>query len=441
MSSYRKIYNQIGLFAATCPATGGHFLDYSGNLTTSMYSIVNGLTTGYSYNLINSIRRVYDIGYGFNQSRIDIKNLGNFGTVARPAITIPPISLQFSYYSYGLLNEARLGFIINTQSGNIPTNPPIYSSNICPISGFLDRTFQKDYSNSFVNVNNINEYWLSTYRDCKNFFVATIPNGDDLNKIQPVTQTLNNTTGKILKDNIYLYSFGDCYLNTYKFAATVGNFPQATADYICYNAMWLSGGSGNNIPSVNPKDGTLRSGTYYNLPPIYTGQQDSVILPGDISFNISETGNPLLFNFPIDFSDIKIQGFDYDISLNREPLQNLGYKLPLDRRINFPIYCNLNMNAIVGDNSTGSFIDFINKDTEYNIIINMKYSNLQFITGTAINLKFLSCKLNNFQISDSIQDKRTVTASFTTEINPNYSNRGFFMSGQLGIPSSNSPQY
>jgi hypothetical protein len=434
----RKIYNQAGI-AVSSDSSGYCFLDFSGNRTNSIYSNINGLT-GYSYNLVKPLTRIVDVSYGFSESRIDVKNMGNFGTIARPSIVSTPITLRFSYYLMGLINEARLGFIFAQPSGNNVNNPSIYD-NICPISGFLDRTYQPDYNDSFINYAGANEYWNNTHRDCKNFFVITKIGESDLKSSPSITQTLNNTTGTILKDNIYVYEFGNCYLNSYKASASVGNFPVASVDYTCYNVMYISGGSGQNIPAVNPKDFTLLSGITYNLPPMSSGELSTILLPGDITLNIMETGNNQITNLPISFSDIKVQNFDIDINLNREPLYNLGYRLPMDNIVNYPAYANLSLSAIVGNTSTGSFIDFINKDTEYDISVNMKYSRNSNITGTAILYRFLSAKFNNIQISESISNKKMVSFNVSNEMNPTTNSKGFFISGQLGVPNNNKPLY
>ena len=438
--SLRKIYNQIGIFAGCCPSTGFHYLDFYGNPINSIYSSFNN-STGYSYNRVNQLNRVIDAQYGFNESRIDIKNLGNYSTLARPSLVSPVVSLSLSYYSMGLINEARLGFVFNTPSGNNPNNQPIYSTNICPITGFLDRTYQQDFSNSFINTSGQNEYWLNTNRDCKNLFIITNDSYDDLKYSNGNIQSLNGTTGTFINNNVHMFSFGDCYLENYKFSAAVGSFPQVSVDYSAYNVIYSSGASGINIPSVNPKDLTIRTGIYFNIPEIYTGNQCTVLAPGDIKLSISLTGTNQTVELPVALSDLKVQNFNIDLNLNREPLQNLGYRLPLDRRINPPVYANLTLSAIVGDSSTGSFIDFINLDNPYNVSININYSKNQSITGTAINFQFLACLFNSIKLSDSISSNRMLELSLSSELDPSLNNKGFFMSGQLGIPQSNQPQY
>lgn len=441
MSKNRIIYNQVGTFIGPCPSTGYHFLGGSGNSVNSMTDYAYGVNI-YSYNLVQPLIRVIQASYGFNESRVDVKSIGNYGTLSRPIIAIPTINLQLSYYSMGLINESRLGFIFNQPSGNTSTNKPLFSNNACPISGFIDRKYNSGYPSfsNTINSNHINYNWPLTSRDCHNIFIATSNDYDDLNyKKISSSPVLNGTQSNILTNNIHTYAFGDCYLNSYKFSAQIGQIPQVDVDFTCHNLVCYDGGSGNIIPSINPKDMSIRSGITFNLPPPYTGLQPSVLLPSDISLNISNNNYPL--NFPFILSDIKIQGFSFNLDLNREPLTNLGYKLPLDRRINFPVFCSLDINAIVGDIDVGNFSNFVNQDDTYDVNIKLNFHKNILFSGTAINFSFFGSKFQNISISESIEQKRMVSLSLMAEINPLDFNNGFFISGQLGIPQTNYPIY
>ncbi len=416
MSRDRTIYNVIGVFAGLVPSDAPHFIDASGYLVNSQYSITGNIT-GYSSNTIKSLNRIQSASYSFGESRTDISNMGAFGTIARPILITPPVSLNLSYYSHGVYNEYLLGLTISS------------GINITAVSGFLDRTYNPNI-----------------FTDRKNIFIATNDSNLDLNFIQPERQSLNGTTGDTLKNNIHVYAFGDVYMDAWKYSAAVGQFPQANASFISSNIIYYSGGSGQNIPSVNAKDFTIKSGILYNLPPVYTGIQPSVLLPGDITTSITEVGGTnYIQNLPIEFRDIKLQSFDIDLSLRREPLTNLGYRTPLDRPINAPIFANLSMSTIVGDSETGSLINFINNDTNYNINIDLRYSQKQPIQGIGANFKFLKAKFNGISISESIDQKRLCNFSFTSELNPAYSDNGFYISGQIGdskLPIvSRSPSY
>jgi len=94
---------------------------------------------------------------------------------------------------------------------------------------------------------------------------------------------------------------------------------------------------------------------------------------------------------------------------------------------------------LAGDSQTGSLINLIKDDKEYDIKLKLKYqTNSKQNDGTAVQYEFLRAKLNGINISESIDQARTANISFTSEINPKNLNKGFFISGQLGIPYLNS---
>lgn len=415
MSKNQVIYNQIAAFAGPAPATGMHFLNVDGTQT-------NVDDTGIALNLVFPLNRIIQASYGVSQPRIDIKSLGFAGTIARPNLTEADVNLSLSYYQMGLINEARLGFVFNRPSGNASNGQPIYgNSTPNPISGFLDRTYGRSIESDIG--------WPLTYRDSRNIFIATRQDNLDLND--------TNDLIAYKSTNVNVFAFGDCFINSYKTSCSVGSLPQCSIDFTCSNVLYYNSASGKNIPAVNPKNYTIISGTNFNLPNTYQGANlPTVLLPQDITITINNSDSSQIINVPFDFNDIKIQSYNIDLSLNREPLYALGYKLPLDRRINLPVFVNLNFNVIVGDNQTGSLIDFIRNDKEYDIKIKLKYKRTAFYDGTAIMYQFLGAKFNDLKIDESIQSRRIANFSFTSEINSKKYTKGFFISGQLGVPAS-----
>ncbi len=434
------IYNQIACFAGPSPASGYHFIDQDGNLAN------NDNSNNY-FNLVFPINRIFQVSYGWNESRTDIKSLGKYSTIARPILIQPDITLSFSYYLMGLINEARLGFVINQPSGF--SGVPIYgqSLNVCPISGLIDRTYQRSNETPIG--------WPLTTREPRNLFIATNKGYDDI----------NDYTGNYIykSNNIDVFAFGDCYLNSYKTSAAINQIPYVSVDFICSNVSCYNGGSGNNIPSIDPKTYSLRTGIIFNLPNNFQGNNlPTVLLPCDISLDINSipsgdylacinnntlstlldsfgrriavTQDKETVNLPINLNDIKIQSYNIDLTLNREPLYNIGYKAPMDRCINFPVFANINFSILVGDNVTGSLIKYITKDREYDINVKLSYQNNTLLySGTAILYRFWGSKFNSINFSEGVGQYRTVNLSFTTEIKPDNTIKGFFMSGQLGV--------
>lgn len=435
----------VGAFIGPCPSNTGHFINTFGQIT-------NNDNPSQNFNLVFPLNRVQSVSYGFTESRTDIKSIGSYGTISRPTLIQPNINLSMSWYLMGLINEARVGLIFNTPSGI--TGEPLYgqSSNICPISGFLDRTFKPS--------NDTPIGWPLKCRDFHNIFIATNEGFDDLNDYK---------TGVYKSSNVDVFAFGDCYLNSYKSSAAVGQIPIVNVDFICSNIETYNYASGKNIPAINPKNGLIANSNTFNLPNNFETSNinlPTVLLPSNMQISISSVpsgdylstivnnvkstvldvyGDKITLtednesvNLPISINDIKLQSYNIDLNLNREPLYNMGYKFPLDRRINFPVFCNLDFNAIVGENATGSLIKFINKDREWDITIKLNYQVKQLYTGTAITYKFLGAKFNSISIEDSIGKLRSANFSFTTELNPNLNSKGFYMSGILGVLNNNS---
>lgn len=424
MNKNRVIYNVLGLFAGPCPSSGNHFLTTEG-VTTNVDD------TDLAINLVFPIHRVNQASYGFSIPRTDLRSLGYAGNIARPSLQPPNVSLSFSYYQMGLINEARLGFVFNRPSGETSSSPPIYGTGrVIPISGFLDRSYSGSIETSIG--------WPLTTRDSRNIFIATREDGEDLNDRD--SNTHYKSTG------VNVYSFGDCFITNYTTTASVGAIPQASVQFTCNNIEYYNYSSGKNIPSVSPRDFSIISGKLFNLPTNFEGSISntgltSVVLPGDISLSITKNNGLEMINLPFDINDIKIQSYQIDMSLDREPLLNLGYKLPMDRLINLPAFVNLDIEAIVGGNQTGSLATYLSSESqsEYDIKIKLNYKPYKRFNGTAIEYLFLKSKLNNISITDIIGRNRLVSLSFTSEMNQNKLNDGFYISGQLGVYVTKSP--
>ena len=422
MSKINVIYNQMGVFTSNAPASGFTFLTPDG------LQINNPNTSNTIFNLVFPLNRIISTSYSVADQRTEVRYLGKRTNLARPIITPPEIKFNLEYYLMGLVNENRLGFYTNIPSGNPISGNLLYNTNICPLSGFIDRNYNKS--------NDTPQGWPLTTRDSRNIYVAIKNEYGDLK--DPTNP--NN----VFNQEINVLGFGDCYLTSYKTSAKVGEIPRSAVEFVCDNIQYYSSGSGITIPAVNPQNYLPYSGNFVNLPNNNT-QNDipTVVIPGDMSLNISNYSGQNPSNLSIDIKDTKIQGYDISMTLNREAFYNLGYKLPLDRRINFPVIVELNFDMIVGDSLAGSFSNLLLQDISCNIGINLNYQqNTKIMSGLAIGYNFIGEKFNNISFSDSIGSNKTCKLSFTTEINPDDNINGFFMSGKLGVlPISPSTAY
>lgn len=413
MAKTVQVYNQIALYSSFGASTGYQFITYDG-------VPINDPNNSGSINLIQPLNRIISTSYTVNTPRMEIRQMGGGANIIRPILETPEITLNFDYYLMGLINEFRLGFMVNHPSGHQVTGRQLYLNPdyVCPISGFIDRSFNRT-SETFLG-------WPLTSRDCKNIFSVVKKDSSDF--------YLNTNIPPIIT-NCDILAFGDCYVTSYKTNGSVNSIPQASVEMKSSNYILYSGGSGLGIPSINPQTYENYSGIYFSIPNNFEANNlPTVLIPRDITLTIQNTGLGNPDNMSIDFRDIKIQSYDISMNLTREPLYKLGYRAPLDYPINLPSISELNFEMFVGDYQTGNLVNLIKRDEDYNIKIKLNYQSKpnQLFTGIGIQYDFLGAKFNNISFNQSIQGYRTATLSFSTEMDPLNQNKGFFMSGKLG---------
>lgn len=294
----------------------------------------------------------FDITYGR-------ENIEYLDSTAEQVLFDPALAqLQFSYLVSNGYNERLLGFFTNP-TGN---------------------AFKK-----------LNEY--------KNFYLVFDDQGVDLN-------------GKSYSGTTRTIAFGNTFLNNWSLEASIDSFVTANATFSAYNVLSLTGNpSGQNIPAINARDGTLVSGQF-TLPiseslfsDIYGNPADSIsaLSKGDIVLNFS-SGSVFANNLSGANSCI-IQNFNCSAGINWEPINNLGYKYP-ETRIKFPIEIDLSVEALVD-----SFkVDQLNKstclDSGHNFDIFIKKPCSDFV---AYQLRFKNLKLESQSSSLDIGGYTTVS--------------------------------
>jgi hypothetical protein len=522
MSRFRQIYNIWGLWASEPPATGYCFSNYADQKHNNPEL---GL---FDHNLLHQIDRIQNIGYSVSIDRTNLAQLGTRSLVGRPIVNHPNVELSLSYLIAGVRNEDRLGFVTNYQdfTGNLHL-----SQDTCCFQNFTGYD-----------------------TDSRNVFIAISPDQSDLaNRIQDV----ENPNGDINPSSLFVFGFGNCYLNSYRVNASVGSFPVASVGFICDNIMAYSSGSGVNIPAVLPKTGSLVPNVKFTIPRLTSIPSPSVIQPKDITLEITNLFNPVgtlyneifLFNkqtnlynkirvsgdygnetllinngetippsgyfsglylknttsdlynqlftsgtdgnqvvlsysgvsyqnsgffdilylknitnnryvglntfgdlnnenvlinnleftnyptdalFGVNSSGVPIQSFDMSVNLDREDLKAMGYVLPIDRKVNFPIFANLNFSTIVGDNFSGSLIDKIQKNQSYDLIVNMYNPGCTPLLTRQIGIqyKIKNAKLENFNYNHDLNSNLTANFGFRAEIDIS-NEKGMFISGSF----------
>jgi len=293
-------------------------------------------------------------------------------------------------------------------------------------------------------------YWPLTTKDKRNIFISisedqqnqnlnlyeNFSNADDQTFIARSADKKSQTNRTI--------GFGNCYLASYNQSASVGNFITAEVNYIGENMLFQMSGSGVNTPYVNPKTYETNTGIKFNIPSELDSKNPIAALqPGDINMNINSSG------YGLNLNDVKIQGYQFGFEFNRENMDAIGYKLPIDREINLPLIINLSVDMIVGDQQYDDLASLIREDADYNISISCKNSCVYDPNFTwtgqnqsskfekrfenAFNYQFFNCKFDGISYANQIGARKTAKLNFTTEVDTENYNRGMQASGILGI--------
>jgi len=293
-------------------------------------------------------------------------------------------------------------------------------------------------------------FWPLNTRDKRNIFVAIAENEIDHN--QKLKEDFANIDNQDYIDHSVdpratgtrTIGFGNCYLSSYNQKASIGNFIEANVSYIAENMLFQMSGSGALTPYVDPKKYITNTGIKFNIPNELGSRNNiSALSPGDLTLNINSSG------YGLEMNDIRIQGYEFSFDFNRERMEAIGYKLPLDREINLPLIISIGINLVPGEQAYSDFSELIRKDESYDILINCKStcnydpnfifeeqtqsSNFEKRFLNVYGCQFFNCKFEGISSDNSIDSRKSVRFNFSTEIDPEDYTKGMQMSGLLGI--------
>jgi hypothetical protein len=255
-------------------------------------------------------------------------------------------------------------------------------------------------------------------------FLVINPNGDDV---------IGNLAASGGISGMNVLGFGNCYINSYKVKAQVGDFPRASVTYVGENVMFFTSGVSGISPYLEPKSGNVNPNIRFNIPTYNTAYEESgnsvsVLLPGDITVDIFNSTTTSKSASNILLQDAAIQSFDITLPLERESLNSLGYELALDRQINTPITVATNFSVLFRNlNYSGSIVDLISREQTYDLTFKFNKSGI-----TMIRYDIQRAKLKNYSYSSSVGQNSDINFSFYNDMDLGYpSQYGFYMSGLL----------
>ena len=384
----RVIYNAQALFVAP----------YSGEQSAGKDYFLSNTR------ILKRIEKLQSFNYSIQKNELNAQGFGQKQNIFRGQGLAPEVSFNFSYIPDGVTNENRLDFNVNHFSGS---NLPMFSG-ICSNSESLNKR----------------DFYLVVGKNNNDIFSDNATFNNSIINPTNETQVIDSNC-----KNDDIIHFQNCHLNEYSFNVSIGNLPEVNQSYVADNITYYTSGSGIKYSYLNVSSGIniqnhetiiVPKSLNYNQTAI-SGQ--NILLPGDANvsfFTNNRTG--VLF-----YTDT-IQNLDYSLSFNRKAYRAINYKLPLLRKIEFPVNGKLNTSFIVDQTLSGSFFDTLNRDDDYNIVVDFN-SSKRGVDKT--RLSFSGCKFDNITYDSSIGANKTATLSFNFDLDPDFGRRGLFASGNV----------
>jgi hypothetical protein len=389
MARNRIIYNVQGLFVGP----------YSGEQNVYSDYYLSG------YRILKKLEKIQSFNYAIQKNELNAQGFGQKQNIFRGQGLAPEVTFNFSYIPDGVTNENRLNF---------------------DVANFDNTNTLPMFSGLCTNQQELNK---------RDFYLLVNKNDNDLFLNYPLTDYSVDPTGLVdvvdpNSKNYGVLHFQNAYLNEYSFNVAVGNIPEVNQSYVADNITYYLSGSNLPYSILNLRSGFAENQSEqiiipktlnYNSAEI-SGQ--NVLLPGDANVSFYTSNNGVAF-----YTDT-IQGIDFSLNFNRKTYRSINYKLPLLRRIGFPVNGTLNTSFVVRENLSGSFFNTLNSDDDYNVVVNFtKCNNRNGVYPT--KFIFSGCKFNNINYDSSIGSNKTATLSFNFDLDPDFGRRGIFASGNV----------
>lgn len=383
----RQIYQTDLLYVGPSganSATGSH---NPNAVYGNILSATSGVNVGSGR--ILELFRVQNINHNWNKNLQDVNQFGELAAIDRVNLEPPTVGLSFSYLLSNFINERSIGLTVS-KAGD--------SSQVSCLSGILNAT-----------------------EDQKNYFIKTVGEGFDANDLSPASYDV--------------ISFGNGYVSSVTWQGSVGNFPTADVSVEALNVQMqtVTQTVGAIIPAVNQADGTAITGWGYALPtgltsfsntPLTNNYGISVLRPSDVTVTLGINAGD---GFAQE-SDLKAQSFSVSVNTNQEDLQKLGTKYAYAKVPTFPVQAQMNISCLVGEHQTGSLVQIVNDNRDFNPSINITKPSDP--TTTICNFQLRGAKLDSQDWSSQIGSNKTVNLVFSTTISgPNDTSHGCFLSG------------
>ncbi len=443
MARNRVIYQSQALYMA--PSSTGYHLQTGGGAVggtgdvadSSDWQAVTGFVTGpvgagFQRSLLEPLHRIQSANFNFTINRQDINEFGRLARLDSIVMESPTVGLDFNYYLTDGGNERLLGF-------NIPTNSYTVGRN------GSSATFQGSTGDGCISGASAISGLIADPQG-NNFFIVTSKEGDD---VQGDTISDAATAFDVI-------SIGNGFISDYSLDASVGAIPTASVTVEAFNIKvddYISGDQINSnaadqnqfplIPAVDEVNGQKQNNTIFMVQGKSnaettlntTGQFSdmiSALRPGDITFEMSNSGNYQGF---ADFSGdgkCHLQSFGVSVPMSRTVLGRLGNTFGYARVIDLPMDVSVSISAIVSELEKNNVFDALSNTQKHDFTLTLARANTS--TGgkgdSAMVIKVKGARLDSESYSASIGDNETVDITFTTQVGGSSdTSNGIFMEG------------
>ncbi len=321
---------------------------------------------------------VQSVSVGFSQQRQKSKQLSSQDLSINNITRMPDVDLSISYYyTPAMLNENLLGLV--------GANPSYQGT------GFFE-----GYTN-----------------DDQNFYIVNHQDqGSDM---------INNGDSEVanLATSAEVVSIGNAFLTNYSLGFSIGSVPIVSTSYKCSNttiqnisssevenpAINLQLGNNTNVGSVSLEDAKVLGFDYYSninrfSPPVCSPTDVNVTLQ-----NLQIGGAPIS-------GDAHLQSFSFNIPINRVDQFGLGSDYPYNRKVQYPIQSDVNLEFLVSGFATGEIANLITNESTYDFDIQVVDTNEEYQN----TFSFEDLRLENSSYSMNVNDQMNYSLSFSLEI-------------------------
>ena len=285
----------------------------------------------------------------------------------------------------------------------------------------------------------------SDTKDRRNLYLSIKKDQADMNQREafPDSFELNKANVENSQPNdCGLLAFQNCYLTQYDLSITPASLPTVSLSYVSDNMIGYTSGSGIGIPVVSAADASVtESGTKIILPKPFS---EGAKYTSDYTKNYSHTNvtiSKASASGINEFINDAIVSCTITASIDRDTIGYVGNKLFNERPPIIPMQASLDLETIATGNLSGSYIDNLKENENYDVVIDVKNVN----QVTLAKYTFSGAKLLTLGSDSNISENKTASMTFDAymAVDEQSRNEGLFVTGLItsAISGSNNVIY